>query len=210
MEMLMGKDALNYFSRGVLQSQLSSKARSVVHLLSGIMGQKQSKRVSNTSSASLLTKHASLPPSPSTPLSPYGDITPPAAPRELTRISEIIDPRDLLQDEIYNVTPIRHKSTSQYVNMPLSPATSIVHSPSGNALGAEEFISHPNRPLAIWERQERVVQATRDGVARFEAESRMGNRSRMGTRSRLESRGNCVGGGKGLSEKKRCCGCWPF
>ena len=56
-----------------------------------------------------------------------------------------------------------------------------MHSPSGNALGAEEFIAHPSRPLAMWERQERVLQATREGMERFEAESRAGMRSRMGT-----------------------------
>ena len=56
-----------------------------------------------------------------------------------------------------------------------------MHSPSGNALGAEEFIAHPSRPLAMWERQERVLQATREGMERFEAESRAGMRSRVGT-----------------------------
>ena len=51
-----------------------------------------------------------------------------------------------------------------------------MHSPSGNALGADEFIAHPSRPLAMWERQERVLQATREGMERFEAESRAGAR----------------------------------
>lgn len=169
------------------------------------MGQKQSKRASNTSSVSLLTKCPSEPSTPLTPISPCQDITPPTIPRELTRISEIIDPRELLQDEIYNVTPTRRKSSSHNVSMATKAKTGIVHSPSGNALGAEEFIAHPNRPLAMWERQERVMQATRDAVERYEAESRLGNRSRMGTRSRLGSYGD----GK-VESKRRRCGCWPF
>ena len=56
-----------------------------------------------------------------------------------------------------------------------------MHSPSGNALGAEEFIAHPSRPLAMWERQARVLQATREGMERLEAESRAGMRSRIGS-----------------------------
>ena len=69
-----------------------------------------------------------------------------------------------------------------------------MHSPSGNALGAEEFIAHPSRPLAMWERQERVLQATREGMERLEAESRTGTRSRMGT-DREEKGGGKRGAG---------------
>jgi len=174
---------------------------------SDAMGQKQSRRVSNTSSVSLLTKQTSPPTSPSTPLTPLEDITPPAAPRELTRISEILDPRDLLQDQVYNVTPSRCKSSSQSLNKSLKPQTGLVHSPSGNAFGAEEFFKNPKRPLAMWERQERVRRATREGIERVEAESRLGNRSRTGNRSRIGSRGD--GEGKAVKKRRRC-GCWPF
>lgn len=179
------------------------------------MGQKPSKRVSSTSSQTLLTTYSSPPNSPTSPTTFCEEITPPAAPRELTRISDIIDPRELLDDEIHNVTPSRPGATprplpgakSPGLHPPISPSLprtpiSIVHSPSGNALGPEEFIKHPNRPLAIWERQERVIQATREGILRLETESRMGNRSRMGTGSRMgdvtEERG----------KRRRGCGCW--
>ena len=75
-----------------------------------------------------------------------------------------------------------------------------MHSPSGNALGADEFIAHPSRPLAMWERQERVLQATREGMERFEADSRAGMRSRTGA---LEAEKEGVG-----KVKRRwwCCG----
>lgn len=181
------------------------------------MGQKQSKRVSSTSSQAYLTTYSSPPNSPTPPTTRCEEITPPAAPRELTRLSEILDPREVLNDEIYNVTPSRPRASrgphtdakspglQPLIRPSLSRApTSIVHSPSGNALGAEEFVRHPNRPLAMWERQERVMQATREGVLRLEAESRIGNRSRMGTRrSRMGE----------VTEQRRkrrrgCCSCW--
>jgi len=183
------------------------------------MGQRQSKRVSSTSSSQIhLTTYSSPNNSPTTPTTFSEGITPPAAPRELTRISDIIDPRELVNDYIYNTTPTRPNASRassqpftgikspgpQPLISPTSPKTptSIVHSPSGNALGAEEFIRHPKRPLAIWERQERVVQATTEGMIRLEAESRLRNRSRRDTRSRIGD----VTKGRG----RRCCGCWPF
>ena len=150
------------------------------------MGQKQSKRVSSTSSASLLTTYINSPTdptsptSPSSPDTPLSDITVPAAPRQLTRISEILDPRDILREQTYLHSPSRTRSSSQALTSLNAPKGGMVHSPSGNALGAEEFIAHPSRPLAMWERQERVLQATREGMERFEAESRAGMRSRMG------------------------------
>lgn len=177
------------------------------HQLANIMGNHPSKRVSSTSTTSLLTTYHSSTSSqaPSTPPTPtYSDITSPASPKHLTRISEIIDPRELLNDEIYNVTPTRPRSSSQHLNqhhqVPVEKVKHpIVHSPSGNELDAAEFLRHPSRPLAMWERQERVVQATREGMERFEAESRLGNRSRMG--SRLERR-------RDVKKRRLCCWLW--
>ncbi len=159
------------------------------------MGQKQTKRSSNISSQSLIrttttNDHSSPPTSPTTTSSPgshngspyaHGDdeITPPAPARVLNRLSEIIDPRDLIQDELYLLTPTRYQSSSQPIPFTFR---GLVQSPSGNELGAEEFIMHPSRPLAMWERQERVLQATREGMERFEMESRIGSHSRIGTR----------------------------
>ena len=146
------------------------------------MGQKQTERSSNGSSHSLKTitinNHSGPSTSPAPTSSPYShdgspyahghdEITPPAPPRVLNRLSEIIDPRDLIQDELYLMTPTRHGSSSQA--MPYT-FRGLVQSPSGNELGAEEFIAHPNRPLAMWERQERVLQATRDRLEMLEME----------------------------------------
>ena len=167
------------------------------------MGQAQSKRVSSNSTASLLTSYTSSPSginSPSTPTSPstdptgpdtpLSDITSPAEPRHLTRISEILDPRDIIREQTYLESPSRTRSSSSQQLISLDAAKGkMVHSPSGNALGAEEFIAHPSRPLAMWERQERVLQATREGMERFEAESRAGMRSRTGTNKDEGKRG---------------------
>lgn len=119
----------------------------------------------------------------SSPVSPPEDITAPAAPRELTRISDILDPRDLIQD-----TPTRQAKPK------------MVHSPSGHKMEVDQFLSHPDRPLAMWERQERVRQATMEGIQRLQAESRAGNRSRVGSRDE----------GKGKNKKGRVCSCWVF
>ena len=159
------------------------------------MGQRKFKRSSNISSQSLISTattddHPAPLTSPTTTGSPGSydgspydhsnyEITPPAPARVLNRLSEIIDPRDLIQDELYLLTPTRHRSSSQAIPFTFR---GLVQSPSGNELGAEEFIMHPDRPLAMWERQERVLQATREGMKRFEMESRMGSHNRMGTR----------------------------
>ena len=158
------------------------------------MGQKQTKRSSNISSQSLIREtttnnHSGPPTSPTATSSPsshnsspyiHGDneITPPAPARILNRLSEIIDPRDLIQDELYLLTPTRHGSSSQPIPFTFR---GLVQSPSGNELGAEEFIMHPNRPLAMWERQERVLHATREGMERLEMEHQISSHSRIGT-----------------------------
>lgn len=176
------------------------------------MGQTQSKRVSSNSTASLLTTYTSSPTginsasnptspaSPSSPDTPLSNITNPAEPRQLTRISEILDPRDVIREQTYLESPSRTRSSSHQLISPNAPSGGIVHSPSGNALGAEEFIAHPSRPLAMWERQERVLQATREGMERFEAESRAGMRSRTGTYNEDN------GCGKRGRRRSWCCG----
>lgn len=190
------------------------------------MGQKPSKRVQRTSSSTLLTTYSNPSTSASTPTL-YNSITSPAPPREITRMSDIIDPRDLLDDESFNATPtkLRGAASSQHMASPESPGvqssiypdspktpTRIIHSPSGNVLNTQEFLKHPNRPLAMWERQEMVRKATVEGLIRLEAESRLGNRSRVGNRSRLSARS-----GRGTLKKKErgtrrgCCdGCWAL
>lgn len=189
------------------------------------MGQKPSKRVQRTSSSTLLTTYSNPSTNPSTPTL-YNSITSPAPPREITRMSDIIDPRELLDDETFNATPTKLGAASaQHIASPDSPGiqqwinpdppktpTRIIHSPSGNVLNTQEFLKHPNRPLAMWERQEMVRKATTEGLIRLEAESRLGNRSRVGNRSRMSARS-----GRGTLKKKErgkpkgCCdGCWAL
>ena len=176
------------------------------------MGQTQSKRASSNSTASLLTSYTSSPSginspsnpaspaSPTSPDTPLSNITNPAEPRHLTRISEILDPRDIIREQTYLNSPSRTRSSSQQLITLDAANGKMVHSPSGNALGAEEFIAHPSRPLAMWERQERVLQATREGMERFEAESRAGMRSRTGTNKDEK------GGGRRGGRRWWCCG----
>ncbi|MCJ1453728.1 hypothetical protein MMC28_004076 [Mycoblastus sanguinarius] len=115
--------------------------------------------------------------------SPDSAITTPVPGRTLNRISEIIDPRDILNDDDHMLSPSTDAgSPNKPLTTPKTPRAGIVHSPSGNALDAREFIEHPRRPLAMWERQERVLEGTRIAMERFEAESRAGNRSRIAGR----------------------------
>ncbi|MCJ1275181.1 hypothetical protein MMC21_002982 [Puttea exsequens] len=168
----------------------------------------------------------STPTSPTTPRTLYhnNEITPPAPPRELIRLSEIIDPRDLLAYEAqlraqyHDASPTPSPSPSNnhaaqrpsqlLIEPPQLPragrAMAIVQSPSGNALGAEEFIRHPGRPLAMWERRERVVSATRE---RVEMESRAGMRSRASV-GRGDEGGSGETGERGRRRGRGCCGFW--
>ena len=169
------------------------------------MGQSPSRRVSSSSTHSLLatsvrtvsTGYSTAPTSPTSPTSPIElktGITTPAPPRQIIRLSEIIDPRDILQAEAeakLEETPKRPRRASQPLFTPRVSSRGIVQSPSGNTLGAEEFIAHPDRPLAIWERQERVVEATRKELERYEAESRAGMMSSMSNRSEKKTLRRC-------------------
>ena len=180
---------------------------------SSTMGQKQSKQDYDSSPIALLSKdddHFTSPSIASTRSSPGGGITPPAISREITRFSEILDPREVLQNEIYNVTPTRSKPPTHDRNMPAKPIKGIVQSPSGNALSPEEFLVRPNRPLAIWERQEAIIQGTREAIARHEAENRTGRRSRTSQRSRKKAGSDKKGSGVRTKKQRRCCPCWSF
>jgi hypothetical protein len=94
-------------------------------------------------------------------------VTQPEQPRNLLRVSELIDPHELLgltPDDLTSYPYKRNNSKcykqpkypSRGVNKRLPP---LVESPSGTMLGAHEFISRPNRPLAIRERQESIRRA---------------------------------------------------
>lgn len=66
--------------------------------------------------------------------SPDDEISRPGLPRQVTHISALIDPTELQQGWM-------------------------VRSPSGNLLGPGEFLHHPERPLSLRERRERVKAA---------------------------------------------------
>ena len=185
------------------------------------MGQANSKRDSKTSTSSLLisaplniSSQPSSPSSPHFPPSAYSpdssnsvsqfpanDITPPAPRQQLHRLSEIIDPLDVLRhaDTSFE-TPTKTPNTTQHQ----FSGRGLVQSPSGNALSAHEFISHPDRPLTLWERQHGVIAATKEQFARYDMESRAGTRSgwRKDEKARLRK-------GKAPAGRRRCCGlCW--
>ena len=175
------------------------------------MDQMKSNHAPSTTTVSLITKNSTMHTSPLTPDSHVEGITPPAAPRELTRISEILDPREIFKAEVDNNTPIRHrKSSSQCLDWLPKPKKGIVHSPSGHALGAEEYNVHPGRPLAIWERQEKVIKGTKEGIEKLEVERQVGTHSRTGIRSRQGSHGDVTRDAKRLKKQRRHRGCWPF
>ena len=86
------------------------------------------------------------------------EITRPAPAQRLHRLSELIDPHDLLgitaDDNIESA--MYHPLDGGGRNKELPK---LVQSPSGRILAAKEFIADPNRPLAIRERQESILKA---------------------------------------------------
>lgn len=150
----------------------------------------------------LATDPALSPPSPPTPA-----ITRPATPPGLNRLSQIIDPDDLILplrgDPVYGVDPrpspgvsnratprpsktpsevrrarqaltpsnLRHASTPSYARAGAveEAGPTMVESPSGNLLKVEEYLRHPDRPLTVRERRERIVGETRAKFGDLEA-----------------------------------------
>lgn len=169
------------------------------------MGQIQSKRASSTttttSSTRFLTRHRSRAASSADFSAPIVDITPPRPPHHLHRISELIDPLTLILPDP-STPPQRSRSNTLESQLGTDEARNstgrFVQSPSGNLLGAEEFLNHPNRPLAMWERRERVINATREGFERLETESRA-----EATAEQRQSRDR--GGKRG---RRCCCQMW--
>ena len=95
-------------------------------------------------------------------------ITQPGPRPNIFRVSELIDPHDLMgryqQDLSGNRLNHIGKSPERKTSATGLPDINkrlpgLVQSPSGNILGATEFLAHPNRPLAIRERQENIKKA---------------------------------------------------
>ena len=98
-------------------------------------------------------------------------ITRPAPPPSLHRVSELIDPHDLITSSMdgpcrprsqYHGTPVMTHRAAPDLHKCLPP---LIESPSGNVLGAQEFLAHPNRPLAIRERQESIRRVLEEAQA---------------------------------------------
>ncbi|OTA33065.1 hypothetical protein BTJ68_06953 [Hortaea werneckii EXF-2000] len=77
----------------------------------------------------------------------HSDVSRPPQPSRLRRLSELIDPLTLGE-------------------------RSHVRSPSGQILGAAEFMAHPGRPLSIRERQEAIREKVRAATAKLAEETK--------------------------------------
>ncbi|RMY52058.1 hypothetical protein D0864_14321 [Hortaea werneckii] len=77
----------------------------------------------------------------------HSDVSRPPQPSRLRRLSELIDPLTLGE-------------------------RSHVRSPSGQILGAAEFMAHPGRPLSIRERQEAIREKVRATTAKLAEEAK--------------------------------------
>ncbi|MCJ1249018.1 hypothetical protein MMC30_006240 [Trapelia coarctata] len=97
---------------------------------------------------------------------PLSTITRPAPPPRMHRVSELIDPYDLLgmaSDDLISIPQESNQAGPMGSNKHLPV---LVESPSGRTMEPQEFLNHPNRPLAIRERQESIlkaVEAARNG-----------------------------------------------
>lgn len=69
------------------------------------------------------------------------EISRPATPPRIVRMSTLIDPRDLAAQQ------------------------STIRSPSGNMLGVNAYVAHPDRPPCIRERQERIRAEVEAAIA---------------------------------------------
>ncbi|KAL8678114.1 MAG: hypothetical protein Q9186_005520 [Xanthomendoza sp. 1 TL-2023] len=102
--------------------------------------------------------------------SPTPSISAPAPPRKLLRLSDILDPDELIREHrslARTPTPItpsnpdggfpslQQSNTAEGAAIGPGESTRklIIHSPSGTGLDAEEFAKRPDRPLTLGERQ---------------------------------------------------------
>lgn len=144
-------------------------------------------------------------PTPASALSPLSQ-------PEINRLSDIIDPLEVM-DLCFPpipITPANTVTNTPNTSPPLVPYTgieepvppiparhprhialgnrTIVNSPSGNAFGIHEFINYAERPLAMWERQERIMSATQEKVQALEEKRSMSRLTLRAPRSRVNLR----------------------
>ncbi|KAL8698043.1 MAG: hypothetical protein Q9201_006790 [Fulgogasparrea decipioides] len=133
---------------------------------------KISKRASTASIRTLIPKKSSHSLKPS--LSPSPSISAPAPPQKLLRLSELLDPDDLIRAEDASSAPAttsQQQSTTpgagakdrapSSTTTPQGQKRVIVHSPSGNRLDAQTFAQRPDRPLTLAERQQKIREETK-------------------------------------------------
>lgn len=138
---------------------------------------------------------SSHPPASIREISTVEEISTPAPPRHITRLSELIDLRDLFEAESPTPTapnsptfPTSLASTTlpnspNSANFPdssgspnsLSPLTTrrsksvMVQSPSGNILSPQEFLQRPDRKLTMEERKQSIRINTENQIQRAES-----------------------------------------
>lgn len=142
--------------------------------------------VSSTSISKTSIPRAVTPtPTPVSPISPLSQ-------RELNRLSDIIDPLEVMNEHFPPVpvtppnssvqtpsgsTAVLDENGSHNSTAPSQPPhpryvplgnKAIVQSPSGNTFGVHEFVRHTDRPLAMWERQARIISATQEKIQALE------------------------------------------
>lgn len=165
------------------------------------MGQQQSNQLSNNSTTPLNPK-----PNPNAKPNPPGeDISGPARPPLIHRLSELFDPVDLVREDSQALSERTPYRTSR-IHAPRRP---LVQSPSGHILDAEQFAGHENRPLSMRERQEEIVRRTRAAVER--AETPDPDRILAGGQyawGKSTAQGQAAGTGQGKKKKRGgCLGC---
>jgi len=123
-----------------------------------IMGQRFSRRISRLSLTPSDAQHPLTTVTSATPTvntiietlqPPSPEITRPALRREITRLSALIDPVDLMRAEVDSIT--RRPTINA-----TGDRSTLVQSPSGHLLEPHEYLEHPDRPLTIRERQDRI------------------------------------------------------
>ncbi|KAL8919574.1 MAG: hypothetical protein Q9208_006691 [Pyrenodesmia sp. 3 TL-2023] len=92
-------------------------------------------------------------PRPRKPHSPTPSISAPAPPTKLLRLSELLDPADLLRSEQAGDIGEGRVITGEGRRV-------MVQSPSGQQLDAEAYARRPDRPLTVQERQARIREET--------------------------------------------------
>ena len=153
------------------------------------MGQRFSRELpyGATASTTALTRNSSVQSSSTRAFSSIGPTDFSASRHHIHRISEIVDPGDVSSGR----PSIVEASASTPAGKTEAPKR-LVQSPSGNFLSREEYLRHPERPLTMWERRERVLNATRVGVERYEMESRTAMRQEEAQDQQRERGSFCV------------------